>query len=409
MPRFTEFARENARSSAEEPQFTLQARGLLSLNNAVFRALGQPDYVTLLYDADEKIVALRSVGKDQPNAYKVREQGGSYLVGTQGFISFHNIKLLVAQRFIAHDYGDGIWGFALTEGRPVTNRRGAAQPRPARTDLWRATTDGFEVPSLMRLRDAGAPQPAFAAQHAAHPHTSVRIGALIACEPLGHMLPTSELRQLFVDFLESRAVSNLVSSVSWIEPDSSWQRWAGHGRLNLEAGLVDVTLSEGAPTTWARLLLPEVGMSSFGRDPRYAEIIIHIEPQGPYGGNAKAGSLAQWHKHLTQILSLPGDLGQFLTQSLGLNTADDPPALVGVSLKALQSMFELVDITGLKPLVGSSPCPWYEGWAVADPDGQPPNKIAVELLRQMCDYTLFVDEYEPTLESLVSVLWAGRV
>jgi hypothetical protein len=103
------------------------------------------------------------------------------------------------------------------------------------------------------------------------------------------------------------------------------------------------------------------------------------------------------------MLSLPGALGQFLTQSLELSTADDPPVQVGISLKALQSMFELVDTTGLKPLVGSSPCPWYMGWAIADTAGQPSDKTSIELLRQMCDYTLHVDEYEPILESLIPV------
>jgi hypothetical protein len=383
--------------------FTLQARGLLSLNHAAFRALGQPEHVALLYDSNERIVALRKVDKEHSNAYRVREQGGSYLVGTQAFISYHGIKPLVAQRFVAHRYGGDVWGFVLSEGRAVTNRRGAPKQGPARTDRWRTTTDGFEVPALMRMRDATAPQPAWRPQvPVGNEPPSMRVGALVACEPLGHTLPTSELRQRFLNFMDSSTIAELVTAVSHVDGGSPWKPWAGNGRLMLEAGLTHDDTSGAAvpPTTWARLLLPEVGMSSYGRDPRFAEIIVHIEPRGTDGGSAEPVDIAAWHKRFTQALAIPGTLAEFLSDALDLDTADDPPAQLGISLMAPHGMAELVDLKGLKSLEGSSPSPWYMGWALADPAGQPIGKTAVELLRQMCDYTLHVDEYELVLESL---------
>jgi len=403
VPRFEEFARENARGSAEEPMFTLQARGLLSLNHAAFRALGQPDHVVLLYDADERVVALRGIGKAHPNAYRVREQGGSYLVGAQGFISFHGIKPLVAQRFLAHDYGEGVWGFALAEGRAVTNRRGAPKPGPARTNRWRTTTDGFEVPALMRLGDAAPPLPAYVARAASNNEPpSLRLGALVACEPLGQAIPTSELRERFLKLMESRAIAELISDVSYVDSNSSWKRWAGNGRLNLEAGLtVDSNDDEAVPPiAWARILLPDVGMSSFGRDPRYAEIITHVELRGQGDDLVEPVDIPAWHKRFTQALALPGVLAEFLTKSLDLSTADDPPAQLGISLKAPHGMLELVDVNDLTLLEGSSVAPWYMGWVIADPTGQSSEKTAVELLRLMCDYTLYVDDYESALASL---------
>src|SRR5262249_22821716 len=154
MPKFEVFSREAARGR-EEPMFTLQARGLLSLNSAVFRALGEPAAVVLQYNGEERIIALRRVDKGDPNGYAVRKNSGaqSYLVATQGFLTYHGIKPVMAQRFVAHDYGEGVWGLALTEGRAVTNRRGAADLPPARTDRWRVTNDGFEVPTLMRVQN----------------------------------------------------------------------------------------------------------------------------------------------------------------------------------------------------------------------------------------------------------------
>ena len=108
--------------------FTLQRRGLVSLNHAAFKALGEPVAVVLLYDPDEGVVAMRKVVRTHANAYHVRKQQNSqsYLVGAQGFASHHKIPTDVARRFAGHDYGDQIWGFALDEGSEVHGRRRAS-------------------------------------------------------------------------------------------------------------------------------------------------------------------------------------------------------------------------------------------------------------------------------------------
>jgi hypothetical protein len=117
MPNFVEFSREDSRTS-DEPMFTLQRRGLISFNQATFKALGEPAAVALLYDAAEGIVALRKVGRTYANGYNVRKQPNShsYLVGSQGFSSFHKIPTEEPRRFAGHDYGDQTWGFVLSEG-----------------------------------------------------------------------------------------------------------------------------------------------------------------------------------------------------------------------------------------------------------------------------------------------------
>ena len=121
MPNFVEFSRQDSRSSREDPMFTLQTRGLISFNQAAFKALGDPASVSLLYDADEKIVALRKVPRSYANGYSVRKQGGSnsYLVAAQGFTSFNKIHTETPLRFVGHDYGDHTVGFVLVEGVPV--------------------------------------------------------------------------------------------------------------------------------------------------------------------------------------------------------------------------------------------------------------------------------------------------
>jgi hypothetical protein len=63
-------------------------------------------------------------------------------------------------------------------------------------------------------------------------------------------------------------------------------------------------------------------------------------------------------------------------------------------------MLELVDVGDLPTLPGSPPASWFIGYSVADPLGEPAGAVSAELLRQMCDYTLHVDKYEPLLAEL---------
>jgi hypothetical protein len=130
MPNFTEFSRQDSRSSRDDPMFTLQVRGLISLNHAAYIALGEPVAVALLYDADEGVVALRKVPRNYANGYPVRKQqkSQSYLVGATGFTIFNKIPTDIAKRHAGHDYGDQIWGFALSEGAPIQGRRRLPKP-----------------------------------------------------------------------------------------------------------------------------------------------------------------------------------------------------------------------------------------------------------------------------------------
>jgi hypothetical protein len=403
MPRFEVFSREAARSR-EEPMFTLQARGLLSLNSAVFRALGEPGAVELLYDAAERIIALRGVDKGDPNAYAVRKQSGtqSYLVATRGFLSFHGIKPVMAQRFLAHDYGEGVWGLALTEGRAVTNRRGAADLPPARTDRWRVTNDGLEVPALMRIRETAFSHPGYMRQMTLEQTPpSMRVGVLVACEPLGPEPATSDLRRRFLSFLDSPPVMDVISSVSHVDKSLHWTPWGGRGRINLEAILVgDMGDVPVAPVASALMLLPEPGMSGFGRDPRFAQLVLHVQPQSAGGGPPKPADIAAWHDRFTRALHIPSALASFLTQGLQLTTVAEPPAQVGIWLNTAEIQ-QLIDLEKLTPVAGTYPASWFMGWAVADEHGSPAGEVAVELLRQMCDYTLRLDQYEQVLGSLL--------
>lgn len=124
MPNFVEFDRLDSHMVPDEPMFTVQRRGLISMNQAAFKALGEPASVALLYDADEGIVGLRKVPRTYNNGYPVRKQANSrsYLVGAQGFMSYNKVDTDSAKRFVGRQYGDSTWGFALAEGTVLKSR-----------------------------------------------------------------------------------------------------------------------------------------------------------------------------------------------------------------------------------------------------------------------------------------------
>jgi hypothetical protein len=401
MPEFVEFSQEDSRSRREDPQFTWQARGLLTMNRAAFQALDEPEAITLLYDANERIVGFRKVDPANKNAHAVRKQPKShtYRVGAQGFAAYHGIQTLRARRFVAHDYGSGIWGFALDEGVSVENRRGAHAPGPATASRWQVTTDGADVPALMRIRDVRMSHPGYMQRQ--EKLSSVRIGILVACDPLGVEPSTSELRNLFLGLLTSQPVYDAINAISYVSPNAPWKLWAGHGRFNLEAVLTEsADDTTEAPVASALMLLPETGTTTFGRDTRFAELVIHIEVRRKDGTPGPAEPLNTWHHRLVKALNVPKAFAQFLTDNLKLATSAEPPTQFGVWLNTPHTMTELVDIENLPTLPGAPASNSFIGYAIAESSGVPATALAVELLRQMCDYTLHVQNYEPLLASL---------
>jgi hypothetical protein len=403
MPDFVEFSREGPRDRREEPMFTLQASGLLSFNRAAFVALREPASVALMYDAGDGVIGVRKVEEGHQNAYPVRKQGRAmtYLVSAQGFVAHHEIPTVKARRFLARDYGNGVWGFALREGDSVKNRRGAREPGPASTDRWRPTTNGFDVPAMMQVGNVAMPDPSPRLRLPGEKPPTMRVGAVVACDPPDSNPPTSELRALFLSFLGKPPIMGLVSRLTHIPRGGKWRPLAGRGRIYLEAMLTGG--SQGAALiASASLLLPDPSTSGYGHDPRYARFVLEIEMLDAQGHPARAMPLAALHDRFTRTLAVPSALAAFLADDLGLGTSGDPPSQVGLWLQTPRAMAEIVDSEDLKPLPGSPQSNSFTGWALADPAGEPAPVVAVELLRQMCDYTLNLDGYEPALEGMMA-------
>jgi hypothetical protein len=73
---------------------------------------------------------------------------------------------------------------------------------------------------------------------------------------------------------------------------------------------------------------------------------------------------------------------------------------VGVWLKAPHALTELVEVDAFEAVAGSPQSNWFMGFAIASPDGERVSGAALAWLRQMCDSSLHLDDYESALASL---------
>ncbi len=270
------------------------------------------------------------------------------------------------------------------EGHPAADR--------AFTGSWRYTSDGFEATPLMNMVHTAMPE---------HPGVQdaapfVRFGVCVACEPVPQDTGSSKIGAGLVRFLSRDPAAALISSLTHVGDDVTWVRLAGHGVIRLEATLGD-TGQARRPAASAMLLPPVAGMRMHGRPDGVACLWLHVEPREPDGTVAGPASLAAWHQRLQYAISLATAFAGFLADDLGLVTHDDPAARVGMLMNATGSMTELVDIGPLHVLRGAVPSQQFLGYAIADRTGMAASDVARTALAQLCEYTLHLDDFEPTL------------
>jgi hypothetical protein len=106
MP-FETFMRQ--RRMEPQPFVTIQKKGVISLNRAAFEALESPEAVELLYDGDERLVALRKTDPSLEHAHHVRtpvENHATWLISCSGFVNYYEIDASVSIRRAARKEGD---------------------------------------------------------------------------------------------------------------------------------------------------------------------------------------------------------------------------------------------------------------------------------------------------------------
>lgn len=103
MPQFEEYPRTSGRIGTAEMMLTIQKDGAITINRPSWEAFGQPKYCALLYDRREKILGLRKVAEDYPNAYAVQPaaSGKSFMINGRGFCIYYAIPTGQARRYPA--------------------------------------------------------------------------------------------------------------------------------------------------------------------------------------------------------------------------------------------------------------------------------------------------------------------
>jgi len=86
--------------SGREPSATIQQGGLIYFNLAAFVAMGEPEAVELLFNRQERIVALRPTNRKAARAYAVRRQRKGGVVTGQAFATFHGLDVSVARTYV---------------------------------------------------------------------------------------------------------------------------------------------------------------------------------------------------------------------------------------------------------------------------------------------------------------------
>jgi hypothetical protein len=271
-------------------------------------------------------------------------------------------------------------------------------PGPAVTNQWRSTNE-FISSDLLQLQNNSMSHPAYMSRSPHDPApASLRIGIVIACDQLPRdSPPTSTIRASFLAFLSRPDIMDLVAELTDVT-GKTWKARDEHPRFNFGAILAGDDESE-VPAAWARVLLPESWASHFGRDPRYANLVLYIEPGMGQAGNVSPAGLASWYQRFARAALLPAVLARYLTSDLGLATSDHPAAEIAIWLKARgASLTELVDVNDFTVVPGAQ-ANWFIGLAAADQEGQDADSLARTWVAEMCD-SMHLDGHESALSSL---------
>jgi hypothetical protein len=157
---FQPFVRRHFRSE-KTPFVTIQKRGTVSLNEAAFKALGQPTFVELLYNAERNMIAFRPISKGEKRAVPVRAFGHSshsYILSAVTFLKDCDVDLSRSRRFPAFAKQGALVIDLNEEGDDVSGRK-------------RQTTQGDQVPKRERDRSgmfASSSPPGDSPAHRSH-------------------------------------------------------------------------------------------------------------------------------------------------------------------------------------------------------------------------------------------------
>jgi hypothetical protein len=130
--KFQKFDKRTSRL-VKRPELTIQAKGTLSLNAAAHHLIGSPEAVELLYDEENKVIGLRPVSPEDPDAYPVRPigGGGTYVLSGRAFLKWFDIDFGTPTRREVTVVNGVLIVDLKDPGRDATSNRTRAKERAA--------------------------------------------------------------------------------------------------------------------------------------------------------------------------------------------------------------------------------------------------------------------------------------
>lgn len=110
------------------PYVTIQKRGTFSLNRSAWAALGEPEALEFMYDAQEKVIGLRAVDPAQEHAYPIRgaKTDGPWIISGTAFARYFDIDINTSRRFNARIDNDILCIDLKDGGTEITSNRSRA-------------------------------------------------------------------------------------------------------------------------------------------------------------------------------------------------------------------------------------------------------------------------------------------
>lgn len=83
------------------PNVTIQApRGLISINQSAYHRIGRPEFVDLMFDGDERLIAIRPGNEETGHRVRVADQPGSpAVISGTAFTKYYDINTEQTRRW----------------------------------------------------------------------------------------------------------------------------------------------------------------------------------------------------------------------------------------------------------------------------------------------------------------------
>ena len=106
-----------------KPNVTIQPRGLISINQSAYRKMGEPKFVVLMYDREERLIGIGPTS-DADKGYRVRvanRSGSPATISGSAFFNYYDLGVDETQRW-APTFDEGLLIVDLkVPGRTVGN------------------------------------------------------------------------------------------------------------------------------------------------------------------------------------------------------------------------------------------------------------------------------------------------